>query len=321
MEESRTLARIQKLGIPFVANEGQMDRRVKFYARTFGGTIFVTEDGEIVYSLPKVEREGKAERRMKQAHRGWVLKEELVGGGVKEVKAEEKAITKVSHFIGNDATSWRADMPSYGLVSLGEVYEGIEVKLRAYGRSVEKLFYVKAGADPARIRLRVDGGESLRVNGEGELEVRTGLGEVKFSRPTAYQEVDGRRVEVAVGYDLSESEGSYGFKLGEYERTRELVIDPLLQSTYLGGSGNENAYSIAIDSAGNVYVAGSTSSTNFPGAAGGARSSLVGGEDVFVSKLNSSLTSLLQSTYLGGSGDDDATSIAIDSCWQCLCCR
>ena len=137
MEESGALARVQKLGIPFVANEGQMDRRVKFYARTFGGTIFVTEDGEVVYSLPKVEREGKAERRMKQAHRGWVLKEELVGGGVKEVKAEEKAVTKVSHFIGNDASSWRADMPSYGLVSLGEVYEGIEVKLRAYGRSVE----------------------------------------------------------------------------------------------------------------------------------------------------------------------------------------
>jgi len=355
LDKSEVSTRIQKLSIPFILNQGQADKKVKFYANTFGGTVFVTENGEMIYSLQKAERDRKAlkqkEKALKpdsKAVKEWALKEELVGGRVKEVKAEEEAITKVSQFIGNDSSKWRSNIPTYGLVTLGEVYPGIEVKLKAYGRSIEKLFYVKAGADPGSIRLRVSGGESLRVKEEGELEVKTELGEVKFSRPVAYQEIDGRRVEVAVDYRILNSEPRtpnsepltplsefitnpptppfkkegqggfdseliYGFKVGDYDRTRKLVIDPILQSTYLGGSSAEWVYSIAIDSCGNVFVAGDTRSTNFPGTTGGAQPSSGGYDDVFVTKLNSSLTSILQSTYLGGSHDDSVLSITIDS--------
>ena len=201
-----TLSRVQKVSIPFIPNQGQMDKRVKFYANTFGGTVFVTEKGEIIYSLPKIEQERKSLRREGKVSEGWVLKEGFVGGRVKEVRAEEEALSKVSYFIGNDSSQWRSNIPTYGLVSLGEVYKGVEAKLRAYGRSVEKLFYVKAGTEPGRIRLRLSGGESLRVNGEGALEVKTALGDIKFSKPVAYQEIDGRRVEVAVDYRLLNSE-------------------------------------------------------------------------------------------------------------------
>jgi len=346
LDKSEVSTRIQKLSIPFILNQGQVDKRVKFYANTFGGTVFVTEKGEMIYSLQKAERDrkalkqkGKALKPDSKAVKGWALKEELVGGRLKEVKAEEEAITNVSHFIGNDSSKWRSNIPTYGLVNLGEVYEGIEVKLRAYGRSVEKLFYVKPGADPNSIRLRLNGGESLRVNEEGELEVKTALGDVQFSKPVAYQELDGRRMEVRVDYRILNSEPRtlnselspldselitpnsepiYSFKLGDYDRTKTLVIDPILQSTYLGGSGEDWGYSIALDSSGNVYVAGITTSTNFPGTTGGAQPSYGGGNyDIFVSKLNSALTSILQSTYLGGSGDEGdehgKPSIAIDS--------
>ena len=341
LDKSEVSTRIQKLSIPFILNQGQMDKRVKFYANTFGGTVFVTENGEVIYSLAKIERERKALRRETKVSKGWVLKEELVGGRVKEVKAEEEAITKVSQFIGNDSSKWRSNISTYSLVSLGEVYQGIEIKLKAYGKTVEKLFYVKAGTDPGSIRVRLSGGESLRVNEEGALEVKTALGDVKFSKPVAYQEINGRRIEVAVDYRVLNSEPLtppselitnpptppfekggqggfdseliYGFKVGDYDRTKTLVIDPILQSTYLGGSGGDYANSIAIDSSGNVYVAGNTSSTNFPETGGGAQPSYGGGGDAFVSKLNSSLTSILRSSYLGGSGGDFAYSIAIDS--------
>jgi len=285
LDKSEVSTRIQKLNIPFILNQGQTDKRVKFYANTFGGTIFVTEKGEIVCLLQKVERDSKAIRQKgralkpeSKAVKGWVLKEELLGARVKEVRAEEEAITKVSHFIGNDSSKWRSNIPTYGLVSLGEVYQGIEVKLKAYGRKVEKLFYVKAGADPESIRLKLSGGEPLKVNEEGELEVKTALGDVKFSKPVAYQEVDGRRIEVAVDYRVLNSEPRtqsseliYGFKVKDYDRTMSLVIDPILQSTYLGGSSAEETNSITIDSSGNVYVAGYTRSTDFPGTTGGAQ--------------------------------------------------
>jgi hypothetical protein len=342
LDNSKTLTKIQKLSIPFIPNQGQTDKRVKFYANTFGGTVFVTEKGEIIYSLPKIDQERKAIRRTPKTHKELGLKEELVGGRVKGVKAEEEAITKVSQFIGNDSSKWRSNIPTYGLVSLGEVYQGIEVKLKAYGKSVEKLFYVEAGADPRSIRLRLNGGESLRVNEEGELEVKTALGDVKFSKPLAYQEVDGRRIEIPVDYRILNSEPRtpnselspldselcterrsafptnseliYSFKVGDYDRTRKLVIDPILQSTYLGGSSHDYAHSIAIDSGGNVYVTGMTYSTDFPGTAGGAQPAGSGYYyEGFVTKFNSSLTSILQSTYLGGSSIQEAYSIAIDS--------
>jgi hypothetical protein len=322
LDNSKTLTKIQKLGIPFILNQGQTDKRVKFYARTFGGTVFVTEKGEIMYSLPKVDQERKAIRRTHKTHKELGLKEELVGGRVKGLKGEEESVTKVSHFIGNDSSKWKANIPTYELINLGEAYPGIEVKLKAYGRSIEKLFYVKAGIDPGSIRLRLSGGDSLKVNEEGELEVKTALGDVKFSKPLAYQEINGRRIEVAVDYRVLNSELSpldseliYSFKLGDYDRTETLVIDPILQSTYLGGNSDDTGYPIAIDSSGNIFVAGETSSTNFPGTTGGAQSSFGGGDgDIFVTKLNSTLTSILQSTYLGGSnGDYGPFSLAIDS--------
>ena len=86
------------------------------------------------------------------------------------------------------------------------------------------------------------------------------------------------------------------------------------QSTYLGGSETDEAFALAIGPAPNydVYVAGRTYSPNFPNTGGGAQASHGGGfRDAFVARLNASLTSNLQSTYLGGSGDDDAYALAI----------
>ncbi len=150
--------KLAKLQIPFIANQGQSDKEVKFYARTFAGTVFVTETGKLVYSLPKVE--GKKQTK------GVVLKEELIGGKVTEVKGESQAITKLNYFKGNDRSKWQRNIPTYDVVSLGEVYEGIEVKLKAHGNNVEKLFYVKPGAEPETIKMRLSGGKGTKSQRE-----------------------------------------------------------------------------------------------------------------------------------------------------------
>ena len=104
------------------------------------------------------------------------------------------------------------------------------------------------------------------------------------------------------------------FRLGSYDRTRPLVIDPvvLAYSTYLGGSGFEIAYDIAVDSSG-AYITGRTSSTNFNTVPGGNVEGDSTGTDAFVSKLNPAGNALAYSTYLGGNGADEAHAIAIDS--------
>ena len=249
----------------------------------------------------------------KEKPKGWVIKESLVGAGasISGVKGEEKATTRVNYFKGKDSSEWRRNLPTYNLVSLGEVYKGIELKLKAYGNNVEKLFYLKPNANPEDIKVTMEGAKGLKVNEEGELEVETDLGVVKFTRPVAYQVEDGNKRYVEVAYAVKGDE--YSFKVGDYDRTKELVIDPLLASTFLGGSSQYLASSIFIDSSGNVYVAGYTPSSDFPTTTGAYDTTFNGGRDAFVSKFDANLQNLLASTFLGGSSNDYARSIFIDS--------
>src|SRR3989304_1814169 len=190
--------------MPFIANKGQVDEQVEFYAKTFGGTVFVTKDGEIVYALPKSgdgedgETHRKAAKCAKEriekhvSHKGTknteerieggvlpaatghagsgiAIREEFVGSRVKAIQGEEPSVTKVSYFKGNDPSKWKTNISTYDSVNLGEIYDGIELKLRAYGNNVEKLFCVKPGAGPDSIKINVEGSKGLSVNEGGQL--------------------------------------------------------------------------------------------------------------------------------------------------------
>ena len=162
--------------------------------------------------------------------------------------------------------------------------------------------------------MRMSGARSLRLNEDGGLVVKTSLGEVRFTPPSAYQQVGGARQPVQVAYVLKGRE--YGFRVGGHDPALPVVIDPLVQSTYLGGSGVDEPFALAIHpTSGDVYLTGTTTSTNFPGTAGGAQPANAGGcgasTDAFVARLTADLRTLTQATYLGGSCDDHATALAI----------
>lgn len=291
-----TQAKIASVQVPFVPNEGQInDEQVKFYAKTFAGTVYVTGDG-IIYNLPG--RKGG----------GWVLKEEFAGARALVPAAASPPGAQVNYYLG----SLEKHLSSYQEITLGEVYDKVNVNLRAYGNNVEKIFTVATGGDPGKIALQVRGADRLSVNEQGELELATGLGTVKLTRPEAYQVIDGRRVDVAVAYVVKGD--TYGFAVGDYDRTCPLVIDPLLASTYLGGSKGDYLRDIAIDAAGNVFVAGYTNSDTFFTVTGGYRTTLNGtANDAFVAKLSGSLKQLLAATYLGGSAAEQGNAIALDN--------
>jgi hypothetical protein len=241
-----------------------------------------------------------------------VIKEILIGSAISHVKGQDKAATRINYFRGNDPSEWKTGVSAYNIVSLGEVYKEIELKLKAYGNNVEKLFYLKPGADSQLINVKIDGARTLRVSGRGELEAETDLGIVRFTKPFAYQEIGGKRQYVKVAYAVKGD--VYGFKLGDYDREKELVIDPLLASTFLGGSNSDRAYCVSTDLSGNVYVAGYTYSSDFPTSSGAYDEAFNWMEDAFVSKLDGNLSQLLASTFLGGAnGSDRARSISIDS--------
>src|SRR5262249_39136629 len=179
----------------------------------------------------------------------------------------------------------------------------------AHGKQVEKIFTVEPGAAPDAIRVRVAGAESLAVADDGGLMLHTGVGDVRLTAPIAYQEIAGTRRIVPAQYALCGDE--YGFRVRGYDPPFPVVIDPLLQATRLGGSGLDQAISIAIGPAGDVYVAGGTESLNFPGTGTGAQPGFGGDRDAFVARLTPDLTGLQPATFLGGSGLDQAIAVVI----------
>ncbi|MBI5375841.1 MAG: SBBP repeat-containing protein [Candidatus Schekmanbacteria bacterium] len=295
-DTSKVLAKAAKLQIPFIENKGQVqDKSVRFYANTFAGNVFVTDKGEIVYGLANGESFTP-------------LRETLLGTIPSTIKGESKSATQVNYFVGNKE-NWKSNISTWDSVNLGEVYEGVELKLKAYGKNVEKLFYVNECGDVDDIKLTFDGAEDISVNKDGELEIETALGTVKFTKPFAYQEIDGKKVEVKC--DFVTNSFSYGFQVTSYNKNYPLVIDPsIVYSTYLGGSSFDYGYGIDADCSGNVYVIGGTESTDFiisspyQGDSGGSA-------DIFVTKINSS-GSVIYSTYIGGNGYDRGYDIAVD---------
>lgn len=320
------------LAVPFEANTGQFDARVAFAARTFAGVLFVTRDGELVHSLAgkaisrggershgsvgnEVPRHGdpRQDYRNKTATQrgpGWTLTETFLGAKPRP-SAAEPSETRVSRFIGNDPSQWAPDVPTCHRVRLNEPWPGITVELAARGSNVEKLFTIAPGADAQRIAMRVSGAQALRIDDAGGLVALTGNGPVTFTVPVAWQDIDGARRPVAVAYAVAGDR--YGFTLGPHNASHAVVIDPLLQSTYLGGSAEDSIAGVAVDATGDVYVAGKTSSPAFPGTSGGAQASLRGGFDVFVARFDASLRTLKHATYLGGSSSEEARALSIDA--------
>ncbi len=285
--------------VPFVLNEGQLgDEKIRFYAKTFSGAMYVTKNGELFYSLPKING---------NTVKGWVIKECLKGTSTFNVMGEEKTTTKVTYITRNDPAKSKKNISTYNTISLGELYSGIEVKLRAYGSTIEKLFYIKPKANPQEIQITMAGICGLQKNSIGVLEAETKLGIVKFSKPIAYQIINGKKKHVDVSYKVSGN--TYGFELGLYDTTEELVIDPLLTSTFLGGSYTDYSTCLTFDSSGNVYIAGVTESIDFPITTGVYNPTFSNGS--FVAKFDSNLQNLLAATFLNE--NDMVHAISIDN--------
>lgn len=289
---------------PFLANEGQMDDRVAFRMAAQSGPVFVTRDSDIVYSL-----RGRANGGGSVA---LAIMESLAGGARSLPAAGESSPVSVSWCRGDDPSLWRSSVGAYRSVDLGEVYDGIRAELRAGEGNVEKVFRVAPGADPDEIQVVVTGAERVAVGDDGRLVISTSLGDVSFTRPVAYQERDGLRESVDVAYRVDGS--SYGFELGTYDADLDLVIDPLLSSTFMGGSDIDGGYcgnAVALGPDGSVYVTGFTASGDFPRTIGDLYHG--GASDVFVSRLNPTMTGLIASVFIGGVDDEEASSIVVDA--------
>jgi len=313
--QARILDGYGKMPLSFEANQGQTDGRVKFLSRTSGYSLFLTADAAVLTLRNKKAKNGKgtasavplsAEKTRASAPEGAadVLRMKLrhANPAAKVTGVDELAGTS-NYFIGNDPTKWRTNVPTYAKVKYEGIYPGVDLVYYGNQRQLEYDFIVAPGADPRRIAFDIRGAKRIRRDAHGELVFKMGENEIRWHKPVVYQEKDGARQLIAARYAIAD-ENRVGFELAKYDATKRLYIDPLIYSTYLGGSGNDAGGAIAVDAAGNAYVTGYTASTDFP-TMNPLQPANGGGADAFVAKLNPAGSALVYSTYLGGSGAEN----------------
>ncbi len=301
-----------KVQVPFVQNEGQVESdAVKFYADTFGGRLFVKDGGVLTYTLAGEDKI-------------IVLKETFSNLNVEPAGTEE-SITKINYFKGNNPENWKTDLSTFNTVSFGEISDGISLDLKAYNDNVEKIFRVQSGANPNDISVSVEGADSIGIADNGKLELNTSAGPVSFTAPIAYQVIDGASANVDVEYSILNRK-AYGFEVGTYDPTQELIIDPLLASTYVGSYSHDYGHAIAVSSGSqHVYIVGQSTEDSggrvYYTTPGAYDTTWDDSYDVIVSKLTSDLapsrldtpSALLASTFIGADGWEKGKSIEIDS--------
>ena len=320
--EARVSQSYGKLPLHFEANQGQTHQDVRFLARGAGYSLFLTPTEAALTLTKQVSparkpaAHGKSEPR--GAATGTALRISFAGANPRpRVTGLEELPGKANYFIGNDPAKWRTNVPTYAKVRYTDLYPRIDLLYYGNQRQLEYDLVVRPGADPTRIVLDIQGADRLQVDAQGDLVLQTTVGPIRQRKPVIYQEIDGVRKDIPGGYVLK-GEHQVGYKVAAYDASQPLVIDPVLSySTYLGSSDEEGETRIAVDAAGNAYVAGETVSSNFPTTAGAFQTTFGGGVfgagDAFVTKLNPTGSALVYSTYLGGSSSDAGYGIAVDA--------
>ena len=323
---SRIQASYAALPLAFEQNQGQTDAQVKYVARGNGYTLFLTAN-DAVFSLrarpaasespavprmPEFRAKSLAPRHNAREDSTAVVRMHLAGGNsLAKVEGSDPVPGTANYFLGNDPSKWRSGVVRYARVSYQNVYPGVAMAFHGAERELEFDFVVAPGASPAPIGFQFTGNQGTKTDDSGNLIISSAAGDVLLHKPVAYQEQNGARQPVDARFVLK-AHNRVNFDLGNYDHSRELVIDPSVSyaySTYLGGTGDDKGNGIAFDNNGNAYVTGETASINFPGAS----NTLTGTANVFVTKIKADGSGLTYSTYVGGNVSDSGNGIAVDA--------
>ena len=320
-EEKKLIAQknLGHLPLNFEANTGQTDARVKFLSRGSNYGLYLTSDEAVMVFSSHKQRDNEIKNAHSRAKHREVVRMKMVGAD-EDIQPQgfDELPGKTNYFFGNDSSKWRTDVTNYRKIKYEEIYRGIDLVYYGNSGELEYDFVVAPHADPGSIKLKFNGISGIKLGRNGDLLLSTKTDTLRHLKPLIYQEVNGTRTAVKGGYVLG-AKGQVSFALGAYDKTKPLIIDPVIAySTFLGGADLDEAHGLALDSAGNIYVAGISDSTDYPlenpfQSINKGSNAPVDYAELFISKLDPTGQALLYSTYLGGAGVDRGGSIAVDN--------
>ncbi len=292
----------------FTKNEGQLRNDEIFYTYSGGNVAFMESSFLVTPEKPTATGAPVERSAVSVSFRG---ANDVIPSG------SEELLHKSNYFHGNDPAQWKNDVPNFAKVVYENLYHGIDLIFSSTASGLKYDFVVRPFANPDEIGIcyadRI-GEAKLSLDRNGDLVIETTAGTITEKRPYSFQVIHGKESEIPSGYVIEDSVVS--IEIGEYEPSIPLVIDPLIYSTYIGGTDSDVIKDIVIDPGDNAYITGTTSSYDFPTTTGSYADTNQGGEDsceIFIMTLDPNGTRLLYSSYIGGDGNDYGGGIALDS--------
>lgn len=302
--------------IMFTENRGQWESQVLFRSQMRGTTLFVERDCfTLVVQHPDNEnlrhpmvRSGK---QRPESYRTHAYRIRFEGCRTQDVEGTEQTEGYENYFIGRDPSRWRSGVPTYQSVLYHNIYDGIDMKVYSATNAMKYDFIVGRGADPSQIAISYEGVDGIKLQ-KGNLVVHTSVLDIVELRPYAYQIIDGKEMEINAEYQLRDNRVT--FKLGNYDTSQELIIDPYLHfSTYTGSTADNWGTTGCYDSYKNTYTSGLVFGDGYPVSTGAYDGTYNGNADIGIFKFDTSGSIRLYATYLGGSLADMPHSMFVNS--------
>ena len=296
----------------FSENLGQWEPQVRYRSVMGGATLFLEEDRFTLLlqhpDNPNLHHHPghKGDNR----YRSHAYQVVFLGATTDTLTGAAMTPDYENYYLGNDRSRWRGHVRQYREIRYQGLYPGIDLTVYSASNALKYDFVVAPHADPSQIHMRYDGTEGIRLK-DGNIVVQTSVADIVELRPYVYQMVEGREVAVEASYVVEGNE--VRFALGDYDTTKELVIDPYLYfSTYTGSTADNWGTTAAYDQMKNVYTSGVVFGIGYPTSLGAYDGTFNGNADVGIFVFSPLGDQRIYTTYLGGTRADMPHSMFVN---------
>lgn len=296
-------------------NHGQWEDFINYRVDLFGGKMYIEKDGFTFsfYEMPEKHEHEKHEAQEIETLKAFAVKTKFKGSSWKGEAIESKKSTHYSnYYLGNDLRKWKSEVHDLEQTILKNYYPGIDMEIVGGNEGLKYSFIVEPFTDVDQIQFSVDGTKDFSIQQNGDLKIKTSLGEIIEKKPIAWTESNGVKTFVEVNFVIKNGLVGYEFP-NDYNHNETLIIDPsLVFSTFTGATSDNWGMTATPGPNGEMYAGGISFGIGYPVSAGafdvsyngGTANGNLAGFDVAISKFNPNGTQLLFSTYFGGNANE-----------------